>query len=73
MPVPVLPLNEMSVEEKLQTMEMLWKSLSADPNAVQSPEWHEKELLERERKITSGETHFISWEDAKADIQRRTS
>ena len=24
--VPILPLNEMSVEEKLQTMEALWQS-----------------------------------------------
>ena len=40
MSVPILPLNEMSVEEKLQTMEALWQSLSADPAAIDSPAWH---------------------------------
>ena len=57
----------MSVEEKLQTMEALWQSLSAEPA------WHEEELAERERKIESGEANFVEWEKAKADIQRRTS
>jgi hypothetical protein len=73
MAVPILPLNEMSVEEKLQTMELLWENLSADPAAIESPAWHEEELCDRERKIASGETKFIDWDEAKADIRRRTS
>ena len=73
MSVPILPLNEMSVEEKLQTMEALWQSLSADPAAVESPPWHEEELAELERKIESGQSKFVEWEKAKADIRRRTS
>ena len=73
MSVPIFPLNEMSVEEKLQTMEALWQSLSADPAAIESPAWHEEELAERERKIESGEAKFVEWEKAKADIRRRTS
>ena len=73
MSVPILPLEEMSVEEKLQTMEALWQSLSADPAGIESPPWHEEELVERERKVESGETKFVDWEKAKADIRRRTS
>ena len=73
MSVPILPLNEMSVEEKLQTMEALWQSLSVDPASVASPAWHEEELADRERKIESGEVKFVEWENAKADIRRRTS
>lgn len=73
MSVPILPLNEMSVEEKLQTMEALWQSLAVDSKAIESPAWHEEELRERERLIESGEAKFIDWEKAKADIRRRTS
>ena len=73
MNVPILPLHEMSVEEKLQTMEALWQSLSVAPAAVESPAWHEEELAERERSIESGEAKFVEWEKAKADIRRRTS
>jgi putative addiction module component (TIGR02574 family) len=64
---------KLSVEEKLQTMEALWQSLSSKSGAVQSPAWHEKELLDRERDVESGKSKFIDWEKAKADIRRRTS
>ena len=64
---------KLSVEEKLQTMEALWQSLSSKPDAVESPAWHEKELRDRERKVESGETKFVDWEKAKAEIRRRTS
>jgi len=50
MPISVLPLNEMSVEEKLETMETIWASLSANPEAIESPAWHEEELREREAR-----------------------
>jgi hypothetical protein len=73
MAVPILPLDEMSIEEKLQTMEALWENLSVDPTAIKSPAWHEEVLREREGKIASGEAKFIDWEKAKADILRRTS
>jgi putative addiction module component (TIGR02574 family) len=73
MSVPILPLNEMTVEEKLQTMEALWQSLSAQAEAIESPAWHEEELRERERSNESGESKFIDWEKAKADIRHQSS
>jgi putative addiction module component (TIGR02574 family) len=73
MSVPTLPLDKMSAEEKVRTMEALWQSLSADPGSVESPAWHEEELRERERKIESGESKFVDWEKAKTDIRRKTS
>jgi len=50
MSVPILPLNEMSVEEKLQTMEALWQSLSADPAGIESLPVARGRVAERERK-----------------------
>jgi len=47
---------KLSVEEKLQTMETLWQSLSSNPETLESPAWHEKELRDRERNIESGES-----------------
>ena len=73
MPIPVLPLNEMSVEEKIQTMEAIWESLSANPEAIESPAWHEEELRVREGRVASGEAKFVDWEKAKAEIRRQTS
>jgi putative addiction module component (TIGR02574 family) len=63
----------LSVEEKLQTMEALWQSLSSNPETFESPAWHEKELREREHNIESGTSKFIDWETVKADIHCQTS
>lgn len=66
-----LPLNEMTVSEKLQLMEALWDDLSRNAAALDSPEWHGEVLEERERRIAAGEARFSGWEEAKADIRRR--
>lgn len=72
MPV-TLPLNEMTVAEKLQLMETLWADLSRNPDALESPDWHREVLDDRERRIEAGEAHFSDWEKAKADIRKLVS
>lgn len=72
MPI-TLPLNEMTVPEKLQVMEALWEDLSRHSDVFESPEWHRDVLEERERRIASGEAKFTDWEQAKADIRKRVS
>ena len=71
MPISVLPLNEMSVEEKLETMETIWASLSANPEAIGSPAWHEEELRVREARVASGEARFVDWEKTKEEIRNQ--
>jgi putative addiction module component (TIGR02574 family) len=73
MAVPVLPLKEMSIKDKVETMETLWESLSADPAAVESPDWHQDELRVRETRIESGDAKFVDWEKSKTNIRRQTS
>ena len=68
-----LPLNDMTISEKLQLMETLWEDLSRNADALESPEWHRDVLEERERRIASGEARFSDWEEAKADIRKRVS
>jgi hypothetical protein len=73
MPTPTLPLDEMTVAEKLQLMEVLWEDLSKNPADLPSPEWHKEVLDECCRKAESGEEQFIDWEKAKQEILKRTS
>ncbi len=68
-----LPLNEMTVEEKLQAMEALWEDLSRNADLLETPAWHEEILLERERQLATGEASFIEWEQAKAQIRSRVA
>ena len=64
-------IEQMSVTEKIRLMELLWRDISKEPENVEVPDWHQKVLEERERAVENGETHFIDFEEAVADIRRR--
>ena len=72
MPVE-LPLNEMTLPEKLRLMEALWDDLSRAPEDLESPAWHREVLEECRRRAETGEEQFSDWEAAKEDIRRRVS
>ena len=59
-----LPLEEMSIADKLDTMETLWNSLCETEVSVLSPDWHNEVLEERK------EESFIAWEQSKKEILR---
>ncbi len=63
-----LPLDTMSVAEKLEVMETVWSSLCQSPGDVQSPEWHKAVLAERTRRLERGEATVSSWNEAKARL-----
>jgi hypothetical protein len=62
-------LDEMTIEEKLQTMELLWDDLCRNAPERLSPSWHGTILEERENRIAEGKEKFIDWEQAKKEIQ----
>jgi hypothetical protein len=67
-----LPLDQMSVEEKLELMEALWEDLSRNEAHVPSPAWHGGVLAEREAQIARGGARFLDWEQAKQQLRRET-
>ncbi len=64
-----LPLENMSVADKLRVMEAVWASLCHKPTDVASPEWHAKVLAERTRRLESGQSAVSKWSDAKGRLQ----
>jgi len=62
-----LPLDEMTTQEKISTMETLWRDLSRDSEGYESPLWH-REVLEC-REAEGGE--FTDWDKAKQEIRDR--
>jgi hypothetical protein len=67
----VLPLDKMTVAEKLRAMELLWADLSRNEAQIESPAWHGDVLHDREAKIKSGEEKFIDWEAAKKQLRNK--
>ena len=68
-----LPLKEMTLHEKLAAMESLWEELARTPEAIESPAWHKDILDGRRQRLAEGQSRFIDWETAKADIRNKLS
>jgi len=67
-----LPLEKMTISEKLAEMERLWDDLCRNPQDVPSPSWHGAILAEREKQIAEGKMAFIDLDEAKERIRRAT-
>ena len=59
----------MTQEEKLRAMDVLWSSIVSSSGAYEPPAWHEAVLRERRRRVEKGEETFIPWEEAKRQLQ----
>jgi hypothetical protein len=67
-----IPLESMSVEEKIQVMEIIWDDLCHKADGMESPSWHKDILREREEALQPGNNEFIDWDLAKKKIRKET-
>jgi len=63
-----IPLDAMTVAEKVQLLESVWQSLCLHSGDVASPEWHQTILEERRTRLEDGRASISSWADAKARL-----
>ncbi len=61
-------IKEMSAEEKMRTMELLWDDFCGRQPDFKSPDWHENILNEREKRYKEGKDKLLDWEQAKKEI-----
>ena len=66
-----IQIDKMTRQEKLQTMEALWVSLSIDDREIVSPVWHEYSLLETDLRMSAGQEQVIDWTRAKQELRKR--
>ena len=64
-----LPLEKMTLADKLEAMELLWADISRKPTELPSPEWHKDVLDERRRLVATGKLKFLDWDTAIADLR----
>jgi hypothetical protein len=60
-----------SLHEKLAAMESLWEDITRTPEAIKSLAWHKDILDERRQRLADGQSQFVDWETAKADIRNK--
>jgi hypothetical protein len=63
-------IEKMSLDERLQTMELLWAALARTPDAVPSPDWHREILATRMAKVERGEAEFLTVPELKERLQK---
>jgi len=65
----VLPLDKMTISDKLHAMEQIWDDLCRNPENVSSPDWHGDILQAREERVKQGSVQFRDWAEAKEKIR----
>jgi hypothetical protein len=68
-----IPLDQMTLAEKLLVMENIWDDLYQRANEISSPLWHGKVLKQREEKVKKGVEGLADWENAKEKIRESVS
>jgi len=61
-------IDQMTAEEKLQTMDYLWASLST-ASPIASPDWHQQELSATEARVAAGVEKPVAWRAARAFLK----
>jgi hypothetical protein len=63
-----LPLEKMSIGEKISAMESIWEDLIQNAGSLSSPDWHKKILESRSQSVSQGTSGLSDWDTAKNDI-----
>lgn len=71
--IGTLEIEQMSRTEKVRVMELLWRSMSAEPDKVASPAWHKTILQKRLSRVESGKGEFLTLTQLKKRLARRAS
>ena len=61
-------IKSMSAAERLQAMELLWRSFAGSGHEIPSPEWHGDVLASRLAKVEAGEGNFLTIEELKSRL-----
>lgn len=65
-----LPLDQMTLADKLEVMEAVWADLAKQPQDMPSPDWHRDVLLERKRLVEEEKLKFLDWETAINELRK---
>jgi hypothetical protein len=68
-----LPLDKMSISDKISIMELLWDDICRNVPEFTLPLWHGDILKKREESLKQGKDEFEDWEKAKKDIWNAVS
>lgn len=75
MPVPIhFPspgFNDLSIDEKIDYLKLLWERIATSPEPVVVPEWHREVISERLRDIESDPSSGDQWDVVQKSLRER--
>ncbi len=60
-----IPIDQMTVNEKLEAISLIWDSLGDTPDQIPAPDWQRSELERRSNRLDSSESTVSDWDDAE--------
>jgi len=70
-PFPPPGFDDLSVDEKIDYLELLWSRIVVAPETVAAPEWHREVISERLRDLESDPSAGDSWEVVQKRLRDR--
>ena len=67
----LIQLSQYSLREKFQIMQSIWEEMREHAESSQVPQCHKDLLDERRRRVESGESTLLEWDDVKHTIGKR--
>jgi putative addiction module component (TIGR02574 family) len=64
-------IEQMTLAERMEAMELLWRSISSEPASVVSPAWHGEVLQKRLARIKAGKAKFLTVGQLKKRLGKR--
>jgi putative addiction module component (TIGR02574 family) len=71
--IEAVEIEQMSLAERLQAMELLWHSMAVEPDRLTSPGWHKKILTKRLAKVKAGKGEFLTVSELKRRLIKRAA
>jgi hypothetical protein len=68
-----LPLSTLTLAQKLDLMEAIGDDLARHQETLESPNWHEQVLQDRDEALAAGKATVSDWKEAKERIRRKAS
>jgi hypothetical protein len=69
--IEAVEIESWSGTEKVQAMELLWRSMTDAPEKIGSPGWHKKILTRRLAKVEAGQGKFLTLAQLKKRLAKR--
>ena len=69
--IDAVEVERWSGTEKVQAMELLWRSMTNAPEKLKSPGWHKKILTQRLAKVEAGQGKFLTLAQLRKRLAQR--